>query len=105
MTPKEKAQNLFNSYSTILLFKSVSKPEIEQAKKLSLSAFAEVVSEKTNLVHEVAKECAIFLVDEILKDSANGFNEDMRNYEQMNNYEHTRHCKYWKDVKQELENL
>lgn len=74
MTPKEKAKELVNKFYVILMKKNY--PNVAQM--------------------DAAKECALILVDEILKENSKrgGENDEIIEYEP-----------YWLQVKQEIEKL
>jgi hypothetical protein len=75
MTPKEKAEELFTTYRF-----SLSIPNAPLA----------------DLKDSIAKQCALIAVDEILSDYKNYLLHENTAYKGL---------MYWKEVKQELENL
>ena len=75
MTPKEKAKDLFNKIG-----KSISKPQKSGGSRFNI---------------QMCKQCALIAVDEIIDTFIPKTKPDFTCYE----------IEYWKEVKQEIENL
>ena len=76
MTPKEKADELFNKYATYVV----------------------MWASDINTTHQNCKQCALIAVDEIIEECYNWTGGTNDGWE-------TKRFDFWQEVKQEIENL
>ena len=80
MTPKEKAEELFNQYANVIYDRAL-----------------------TVMQYEICKQCALIAVNELIK-----YHDDLMDvvrYELPSNIVAVIPYKYWEEVKQEIESL